>query len=122
MRPGGRPHSGFARLWYAFGYSLAGLAAAWRFEAAFRQEVAAACIAIPLAFFVTAEPIGRALLIASVLLVLVVELANSAVEAAVDRASPDVHPLAKRAKDLASAAVLVALVNAAVVWLVVLLG
>lgn len=111
-----------ARIWNAFFYSLAGLAAAFRHEDAFRQEVLLAAILVPAAFFLPASGTGRALMIGAVLLVLIVELLNSAVEAVVDRASPEDHPLAKRAKDIGSAAVFLALVNVPVVWLLVLFG
>ena len=79
-------------------------------------------ILIPAAFFTPADGTGKALMIGAVLLVLVVELLNSAVEAVVDRASPEDHPLAKRAKDIGSAAVLLSLVNLVAVWALVLLG
>ena len=124
-RVGPHPHkgkTGLLRIWNALFYSLAGLAAAFRHEDAFRQEVLLAAILIPSAFFLPASGTGRALMIGSVLLVLIVELLNSAVEAVVDRASPDEHPLAKRAKDIGSAAVFVSLVNVPVVWTLVLFG
>ena len=113
--------TGLRRILNALGYSLAGLRAAYRHEDAFRQEIHLALVLIPLAFFLPASPFGRALMIASVLLVLVVELLNSAIEATVDRISLDHHRLAKRAKDIGSAAVLIALINVAAVWLLVLL-
>ena len=119
------PHKskgGLARIWRALFYSLAGLTAALRHEHAFRQELAAAVVLIPLAFFLPADGTGRALMIGAVLLVLIVELINSAVEAVVDRVSTEDHPLAKRAKDLGSAAVFLSLVNVPMVWLLVLLG
>jgi diacylglycerol kinase (ATP) len=100
----------------AFFYSIDGLKAAYRHEDAFRQEVLLALILIPAALFVPASGTGKALMIGSVLLVLVVELLNSAVEAAVDRISLDHHRLAKRAKDIGSAAVMLSLLNVAVVW------
>ena len=114
--------TGLRRIWNAFNYSLDGLAAAYRHEDAFRQEVWLALVLIPTACLLPAGNLGRALMIASVLLVLMVELLNSAVEAAVDRISLENHRLAKRAKDIGSAAVLVSLVNVAVVWGLVLLG
>jgi diacylglycerol kinase (ATP) len=119
------PHkgkTGLRRVWNAFFYSMAGFTAAFKYEDAFRQEVILAAILIPLAFFLPASNIGRALMIASMLLVLIVELLNSALEATVDRVSIENHPLAKRAKDIGSAAVFVALLNAAIVWGLVLLG
>jgi diacylglycerol kinase (ATP) len=119
------PHkskSGLARIWRAFFYSMAGLSAALKHEHAFRQELMLAVVLIPLTFFLPASGMGRALMIAAVLLVLIVELLNSAVEAVVDRVSTENHPLAKRAKDIGSAAVFIALVNVAVVWGLVLFG
>lgn len=113
--------TGLVRLWNAVHYSLAGLKAAYRHEDAFRQEVHLAILLIPLTFLLPATNIGRALMIGSVLLVLIVELLNSAVEATVDRISLDHHRLAKRAKDIGSAAVLISLINVAIVWLLVLI-
>jgi diacylglycerol kinase (ATP) len=113
--------TGLKRVWNALFYSLAGLRAAFRHEDAFRQEVLLACILIPVAAFLPAPGVGKALMIASVLLVLIVELLNSAVEAAVDHTSLDQHKLAKRAKDIGSAAVLLSLLNVVLVWLLVLL-
>ena len=119
------PHkgkTGLRRIWNALFYSFEGLKAAYRHEDAFRQEVWLALILIPLALFLPASGTGRALMIASVLVVLIVELLNSAVEATVDRVSLEHHRLAKRAKDIGSAAVLFSLINVAVVWLLVLFG
>jgi diacylglycerol kinase (ATP) len=115
------PHKGqrgVRRLFNAFFYSLSGLRLAFRHESAFRQEIALATVLIPLACALSVGPIERVLLIASVLLVLVVELLNSSVEAAVDRIGLDTHRLSKRAKDLGSAAVLIALTALAMVWVV----
>ena len=109
-------HSGVRRLVNAFFYSLSGLAMA------FRQEIALAVVLIPVACLIPVGAVERVLLIASVLLVLIVELLNSAIEAAVDRISLDHHRLAKRAKDIGSAAVFVALFNVLVVWACVLLA
>lgn len=114
--------TGLRRIWNAVFYSMAGFAAALKYEDAFRQEVILAAILIPLSFFLCVSNVGRALMIASVLLVLMVELLNSALEASVDRVSIENHPLAKRAKDIGSAAVFVALLNVGVVWGLVLLG
>lgn len=111
---------GLRRLWNALGYSRDGLGAAWTNEAAFREEVMLAVIAIPLALFLGETGVDRALMVGSILLVLIVEILNSAVEAVVDKASPEKHELAKRAKDMGSAAVLLSLVNAAAVWACVL--
>ena len=108
--------TGFARLGNALIYSLHGFASAYQHEAAFRQEVLLAVVLIPLALLLDASGLARALMIASVLLVLIVELLNSAIEAAVDLVSMEHHPLAKRAKDIGSAAVMLSLVNVAVVW------
>ncbi|MBS1197193.1 MAG: diacylglycerol kinase [Proteobacteria bacterium] len=108
--------SGMARLVRAFCYSMQGLAAAWRNEAAFRQEIVLAALILPPGLWFAANGLERALLAASVIFVLVVELINSAVEAAIDRISPERHELSKRAKDLGSAAVLLALINVWVVW------
>ena len=119
------PHkgkTGLTRIWNAFLYSLDGLRAAFRHEDAFRQEVFLAVLLIPAAFFLPAGGQGKALMIAAVLLVLIVELLNSAVEAAVDRISLENHKLAKRAKDIGSAAVFLSLINVPVVWLLVLFG
>ncbi|OIP07072.1 MAG: diacylglycerol kinase [Betaproteobacteria bacterium CG2_30_59_46] len=114
--------TGLRRLWNAIHYSLAGFKAAYQCEDAFRQETLLATVLIPLALFLPTGAVGKALMIASVLLVLVVELLNSAVEATVDRISLDDHQIAKRAKDIGSAAVLLSLVNLAVVWALVLFG
>jgi diacylglycerol kinase (ATP) len=119
------PHkgkTGLTRLINALKYSFAGLKEAYRNEDAFRQEVTLAVILIPLAFLLEHAMLGRALMIAAVLLVIIVELLNSAIEATVDRISLDDHNLAKRAKDIGSAAVLISLVNLFVVWLLVLLN
>jgi len=122
---GESPHkgkTGLKRVWNAFFYSIDGLRAALRHEDAFRQEVLLAAALIPAALFMPATGTGKALMIASVLLVLIVELLNSAIEAAVDRISLEHHELARRAKDIGSAAVMLALVNVPVVWGLVLFG
>jgi diacylglycerol kinase (ATP) len=119
------PHkgkTGLRRVWNALFYSLDGLAAAFRHEDAFRQEVFLAAILIPAAFFTPVSGTGKALMVGAVLLVLIVELLNSAVEAAVDRISLENHSLAKRAKDIGSAAVFISLVNVVAIWALVLLG
>jgi diacylglycerol kinase (ATP) len=119
------PHkgkTGLRRIWNALFYSFDGLKAAYRHEDAFRQEVWLALVLIPLALLLPVSGIGKALMMASVLMVLIVELLNSAVEATVDRVSLEHHRLAKRAKDIGSAAVLFSLINVAVVWLLVLFG
>lgn len=108
------------RIWNALFYSLDGLSAAFRHEDAFRQEVLLALILIPIALHTPTSGIGKAIMIASVLLVLVIELVNSSIEAVTDRVSLENHVLAKRAKDMASAAVMISLINVPVVWLLVL--
>lgn len=108
--------TGLQRVWNALHYSLDGLKAAYRHESAFRQETWLAVLLIPLALCLPVSAIGKALMVGSVLLVLIVELLNSAVEAVVDRVSLEKHHLAKRAKDAGSAAVLIALFNVALVW------
>jgi len=113
--------TGLTRLVRAFGYSMRGLAAAFRHEAAFRQELAATLVLVPLALWLGENGVERALLAGSWLLVPVVELLNSGLEAIVDRASPEHHELAGRAKDMGSAAVLLAMSLAALVWVLVLL-
>jgi len=110
---------GLTHAWRATGIALQGLRAAWQHEDAFRQEVLVAAIAIPAALLLPAEPLGKVLMIASILLVLIVELLNSALETAVDHTSLEQHPLAKRAKDIASAAVFLSIANAVVVWALV---
>ncbi|HEX5539447.1 MAG TPA: diacylglycerol kinase [Methylophilaceae bacterium] len=114
--------TGLRRLCNAFGYSVAGLAEAYKNEDAFRQEVLIAVVLIPLAMYLGNSAVTRALMIASVLLVIVVELLNSSIEATVDRISLENHHLSKRAKDVGSAAVLVSLVNLAVVWGLLIFG
>jgi diacylglycerol kinase (ATP) len=113
------PHkgkTGIRRVWNAMFYSFAGLRSAWRHEDAFRQEAILAMLLVPLALVLTSDNLSRALMIASVLLVIIVELVNSAIEATVDRISLENHRLAKRAKDIGSASVFIALVNVLVIW------
>ena len=114
--------TGLRRIWNAFNYSLSGLHAAYLNEDAFRQESLLATLLIPIALLLPISGIGKALMIASVLLVLIVELLNSAIEAAIDRISLDRHRLSKRAKDIGSAAVLIALINVLTTWSLVLLS
>jgi diacylglycerol kinase (ATP) len=114
--------TGVRRLMNATGYSLQGFRLAFRHEEAFRQEVMLAAVLVPLAFVLHLPGAARALMVGSVLLVLIVELLNSAVEAAVDRVSLENHRLAARAKDIGSAAVFLSLANVAVVWALVLFG
>jgi diacylglycerol kinase (ATP) len=114
--------TGLRRILNALVYSLDGLCAAFRHEHAFRQEVMLALVLVPLALASQTSAVGKALMIMSVLLVLIVELVNSGIEAVTDRVSLENHALAKRAKDLGSAAVMVALASVPVIWAVVLLG
>lgn len=113
----GKPgKTGLGRVIDAFGYSMKGLAASWKYEAAFRQEVALAVVLIPTAFWLAQSHIELILLISSVFWVLMAELANSSVEAVVDRTGSEHHDLSGRAKDIGSALVFVSLVLLAVVW------
>lgn len=117
------PHkgrTGLVRLAWALRHSLAGFAAALRHESAFRQEALLAVLLLPAAFVIARGWVEFALLTGSVLLVLITELLNSAVEAAIDRISHERHELSKRAKDMGSAAVLFSLINAALIWACVL--
>lgn len=112
--------TGLRRVLNAAGYSAAGLRAAFRHEDAFRQELLLSCVLIPLGIWLGDTGIERALMTFSVLLVLMFELVNSAIEATVDRISLENHQLAKRAKDIGSAAVMIALANVALIWALVL--
>jgi diacylglycerol kinase (ATP) len=114
--------TGLRRLINAIGYSFSGLAEAVRNEDAFRMELVVAAIALPAGLWLGPTGIAKALLVGSILIVLIVELLNSAIEAAVDRISLEDHRLAKRAKDIGSAAVMLSLINAAAIWGLVLLG
>jgi diacylglycerol kinase (ATP) len=114
--------TGLRRLLNAFGYSMAGFKAAFKNEDAFRQEVMMAVILLPLAVYLGKTGMQTALMIACMLLVMIVELLNSSIEATVDRISLENHQLAKRAKDIGSAAVLLSLVNLVVVWALVIFG
>jgi diacylglycerol kinase (ATP) len=114
--------TGLQRIMNAAGYSWAGLCAAFKHEDAFRQEVFLLALLVPLAVYLGDSGIERALMIAALLGVLIVELLNSAVEAAVDRVSLERHPLIKRAKDMGSAAVMLSLANVVMVWALVLTG
>jgi diacylglycerol kinase (ATP) len=113
-------NTGIRRLVRATRFSLQGLAATFRHETAFRQEVAASVLLLPLALWLGNTGLERAVLIGVWVLVLLFELVNSAVEAVVDRIGPELHELSGRAKDISSATVMIALINAAVVWLLVL--
>lgn len=107
-----------ARLIRAFGHSFQGFKYACT-HPAFRIELLAACVMIPLSFFLVHSALERVLLISSVLLVMIVELLNTGIEKAIDRISPDWHELSKQAKDVASTAVLFSLINAGVTWLLI---
>jgi diacylglycerol kinase (ATP) len=114
--------TGFRRIWNAMLYSFDGFAAAFRHEDAFRQEVFLAIVLIPIALNLPVSGSAKGQMIASVLLVMIVELLNSGIEAVTDRVSLEDHSLAKRAKDLGSAAVMLSLINVPVVWLLVIFG
>ena len=109
-------NTGIKRIINATRYSLAGLRAAWKNEAAFRQELLLAIVLIPAAMWMGSTATQRALLISTCLIVLITELLNTAVETAVDRVGMDLNDLSGRAKDLGSAAVFVSLMLTAVVW------
>jgi diacylglycerol kinase (ATP) len=115
-------NKGWLRAWRALGYSRKGLAAAWRHESAFRQELLLALLVIPLGLWIGQGGVEKVLLVGSWMLVLIVELINSAIEATVDRFGPERHELAGRAKDLGSAAVLLAILLAVLAWGLVLAG
>ena len=110
------------RPFIALRVALQGLAAAWRHEIPFRMEVVAFALLLPLVFVIGNTAVERALLVGSLLLVLIVELLNSALEATLDRVSLEHHPLIGRAKDIASAAVGLSLVNVVVIWGLILVG
>ena len=112
--------TGLRRLINAFGYSIAGTLAAFKHEDAFRQEVVLAVVLTPVALYFGDTAIHQALMISSLLFIIVVELLNSSIEATVDRISVKHHKLAKRAKDIGSAAVFFSLINAAVIWFLLL--
>jgi diacylglycerol kinase (ATP) len=115
-----KKNTGLRRIVLAGGYSLKGLAAAWRHEAAFRQEVVLCVILVPVALLVEVSMVERLLLLGSLIQVLVVELLNSAVEAIIDRIGPEWHELSGRAKDLGSAAVFLSLIFMAITWAAIL--
>jgi diacylglycerol kinase (ATP) len=112
--------TGFKRLMNAFSYSIAGTLAAFKHEDAFRQEVFLAVVLTPVALYFGETAIDQALMISSLLFIIVVELLNSSIEATVDRISVKHHKLAKRAKDIGSAAVFFSLINATVIWFLLL--
>lgn len=117
MKPG---HKGLIRLIHATRYSFQGLRALWRHEAAFRQEVVLSLLLTPVIIIVDVTPSERALLVVSLLVVLITEMLNSAIEVVVDRIGHEEHVLSGRAKDMGSAAVMLSLIGAAIVWGIVL--
>lgn len=115
-------NKGFTRIIKAGGYSYKGIRAAWLNEAAFRQEAVVMLVAIILTFFIDVSGLERILLIGSVVLVVILELVNSAIEAVVDRIGPEYHELSGRAKDMGSAAVLIAIILGLFTWGTILWG
>lgn len=112
--------TGLARIIHALGYAILGLKAAVRYEAAFRQELLLAIFMIPAGVYLGPGPLEKALLVGVVLLVLIVELLNSAVETVIDRIGDEHHELAGRAKDMGAAAVLISLILALSIWFLIL--
>ena len=117
MKPG---NTGINRIISATGYSYKGIVHSWNNEAAFRQEVMFACIMIPTAFFIGQSAAEISLLILCVFMVLIAEIINSAIEAVVDKVSPELHPLAGAAKDCGSAAVFLALIATLIIWITII--
>lgn len=117
MKPG---RTGLSRVIHAFGYSMQGFRAAIKHEAAFREELILAIILVPLAFWLTSNTLYLMAMLGSLLLVLIVEILNSALEAVVDRIGAEKHELSGRAKDMGSAAVFLALMNVVLMWSLVL--
>lgn len=113
MKPG---HTGWRHLVHSTSYSLKGLKAAFRNESAFRQELGLCLVLIPLAWWIGDTPVEWILLVGSCFMVLIVELVNTAIESVVDRIGPERHVLSGRAKDIGSAAVMLALIMAALTW------
>lgn len=112
---------GLKRVFRTTGFSLKGLKAAWENEAAFRQEAVLAIVMLPIALLVNISTSERILLIMTLMIVLIVELLNSAIEAVVDRVGDEIHPLSGQAKDIASAAVFLSLAMCAITWAMVLI-
>lgn len=110
-----KARTGLNRIWHAAGYSFEGLRAGWG-EKAFRQEAVAACVLLPLSLWLGRSWVEVALLAGSVLIVMIVELLNTGIETAIDRIGPEWHDLSKRAKDMGSAAVLLALLLCGGIW------
>ncbi|MBN2885461.1 MAG: diacylglycerol kinase [Chromatiaceae bacterium] len=111
---------GWRRVVHAFGYSMKGFQACFRYEEAFRQEIFLLIPLVPLALWLGENPVERALLVGSLLVVPIVELLNSAIEANVDRVGPERHELSGRAKDIASAAVFSSIAFCLVIWAIIL--
>jgi diacylglycerol kinase (ATP) len=114
-----KSRTGLNRIWHAAGYSIAGLRAGWH-ETAFRQEAIAAIVLVPLAAWLATNWVEFVLLAGSVVMLMVVELLNTGIETAIDRIGPEWHALSKRAKDMGSAAVLLAILVTATVWILAL--
>ncbi|WP_418357084.1 MULTISPECIES: diacylglycerol kinase [Shewanella] len=112
---------GLKRVFRATGFSIKGLRSAWQNEAAFRQEAILAIIMLPIALIVDVSTTERILMVMTLLIVLIVELLNSAIEAVVDRVGDEIHPLSGQAKDIASAAVFISLALCAITWAIVLI-
>ncbi|HOO50143.1 MAG TPA: diacylglycerol kinase [Alphaproteobacteria bacterium] len=115
-------NTGLKRILKAFGYSVEGLTTAFKSEAAFRQELLLCAIALPLAFLLDVTTIERILMIGSLFIILIAEIINTAFECVIERISNDWHEASKKVKDLGSAAVLLALINAALVWGMIILN
>lgn len=112
--------TGLKRIINALGYSCDGLKTAWKNEAAFRQEILACAILIPLTFFIPSTSVEKILMIGSLLLIVIVELINTGFENIIERISNDWHESSKKVKDLGSAAVLIAILNAVMIWGIIL--
>ncbi|MGE9295014.1 MAG: diacylglycerol kinase [Puniceicoccales bacterium] len=116
-----KSRGGLKRIWNAMFYSFEGIGSSLKHESAFRQEALLACVLIPLAIALPVGLMGKALMIGSIFLVLIVELCNSALEWTVDYISQETHPFAKRAKDMGSGAVFFSLLNVLVMWVIVIM-
>jgi len=114
--------TGIRRIINAIGYSIEGLKSAFKTEAAFRQELAIFAVFAPIAFALDVTTVERVLLISSLFLILIVEIINTAFESTIERISTEWHHLSKITKDLGSAAVLLSLINAGVIWIIILIG
>ncbi|MEO0795823.1 MAG: diacylglycerol kinase [Verrucomicrobiota bacterium] len=116
-----KSRGGLKRIWNAMFYSFEGIGSSLKHESAFRQEMILACVLIPVAILLPVGLLGKALMIGSIFLVLIVELCNSAMEWTVDYISQETHPFAKRAKDMGSAAVFFSLTNVLIMWIIVII-